>query len=111
MRGCNKKTPFIVTVFKFVLQIIQVISTCLLTLFRTHPSSGTRRTSPESKVRGPDEDPVSGVGASGRHHLGMDELEQGLHFITHFGRKAATFKFLLENIIPKEGASQEGHQP
>ena len=51
------------------------------------------------------------MGASGRHHLGMDELEQGLHFITHLGGKAATFKFLLENIIHKEGASQEGHQP
>ena len=62
-------------------------------------------------MRGPDEDPVSGVGASGRHHLGMGELEQGLHFITHSGGKAAIFKFLLENIIPKEGASQEGHQP
>lgn len=62
-------------------------------------------------MRGPDEDPVSGVGASGRHHLGLDALEQGLHFITYLGGKAATFKFLLENIIPKEGASQEGHQP
>ena len=51
-------------------------------------------------MRGPDEDPVSRVGVSGRHCLGIDELEQGLHFITHLGGKAATFKFLIGKHHP-----------